>query len=419
MSGRPHSTVWQAMEAAAVLLVLGFFLFSLNGILNPFLLFIVLWAVLLPFRGLPGHRQLLITAGVLTLFWILSTTGSVLAPFVLAVVLAYILDPLVDLLQRLRVPRAGAIVILTVPVLALLAVVVFLGIPAAARQLGDVLEKAPIFFQRVADWLDTARERILRVNVPLLDEEALVARLREIDSATVVSFLEARRTALASWAWGGVSGVGRGIGAFVSIGGYVVLTPVLTFYLLRDWDRLMAAIADLIPRDRRESVVELASDYDRHLSRYLRGQVTVALIVGSLTATGLALVRFPYAAMLGLVVAVFSVVPYLGLLMSLLPAIFIALVSGDVGISLLKVGVVYGVAQGLEGTVVSPRIVGESVGLHPVWVVLALALSGFFFGFVGLLVAVPGAVGIKLLVVRSVRRYRDSDLYLGDAGAGP
>ena len=412
-----HLTVWRGVEAAAVLLVLGFFLFSLRGVLNPFLLFFLLWAVLTPFRGKPGHNELVITAMVLMVFWLLSTTGSVLAPFVLAVVLSYILDPLVDSLERRRIPRTAAILLLTIPVIALLAVLAFVAIPATARELGDVLEQAPVFFQRVADWLDAARERLLRVDVPLLDEDALVQRLRSVDSAAVVAFLQERRAALGAWAMGSLVGVGRGIGAVLGLLSYVVLTPVLTFYLLRDWDRLKVALADLLPRHRHDEVADFAREFDHLLSRYLRGQLTVALIIGAITAGGLALLRFPYAASLGVVVALFSVVPYLGLLLSLLPALFIALVSGDPGIALVKVAVVYGSAQGLEGAVISPRIVGESVGLHPVWVVLALALGGFFFGFVGLLVAVPTAVGIKLLVVRSVRRYRASALYRGQAAA--
>lgn len=415
MSERADLSASRGLEAAAVLLVLGFFLFSLRGVLNPLFLFLVLWAVLAPFRGTRGRAVLLSTASVLVMIWLLSTTGSVLAPFVLSLGLAYLLDPLVDRLQARRIPRTLAIVILTIPVLAVLAALVLFGIPAAVRQLGDVVDQAPVLFQRAADWVETMRDRLLRVDVPLLDEEELVRELRSIDADAVVAFLQERREALGSWAWGSILGLGRGLGTVVSVLGYVVLTPVLTFYLLRDWDRLRSAMADLLPRDRREAVVGFAGEYDRLLGRYLRGQVIVALTIGAVTAGGLALVGFPYAAMLGLIVAIFSVVPYLGLVLSLLPAIFIALVSGNVGVALLKVGVVYGGAQALEGAVVSPRIVGESVGLHPVWVVLALALGGFFFGFVGLLVAVPAAVGIKLLILRGLARYRDSHLYRGGA----
>lgn len=413
---RSEFTVWRSLEAAAVLLVLGFFLFALRGLLNPLVLFFLLWAVLVPFRGRPGYRALLVTSGILALVWLLSTTGSLLAPFVLAAVLAYILDPLVDRLQGFGMPRGVGILLLTVPALGVLAALIFLGIPAAAGQLADIAEEAPVFFERTAAWLDGLRARVLRVDIPLIDEDALVERLRSVDSAAVVAYFQERREALSSWAWRRVVGVGRGLGTVMSLAGYVILTPLVAFYLLRDWDKLKAAAADLLPAGRKDALLAFAGEYDRLLGQYLRGQIVVALIVGAVTGVGLALLGFPYAAMLGLLVAMFSVVPYLGLVLSLAPALFIALVSGSVGASLLKVAVVYGVAQVLEATVISPKIVGDSVGLHPVWVVLALAVGGFYFGFLGLLIGVPGAVGIKLLVLRALARYRASAFYRG-AGA--
>lgn len=404
-----------------MLLVLGLFLFSLGGfefggILSPFLLFWVFVVVLLPFRGTPGHTAVLALAVVLTLFWILQTTGFLLAPFVLALVLAYVLDPLVDRVQGRRVGRSLAIILLAVPVLVLLAVAFVLGVPALARQTGDLIQSAPEFLQRVADWLEAAQERVLRIDLPLIEEEEILTRLRSVDSAAIIAFLEERKEAIFQGAWSGVLGLGKGLGSFLSILGYVVLTPVLTFYLLRDFDKLKGRIAELLPASARAGIVKVAGEYDGLLARYLRGQVTVALLMGTITALGLLVLRFPYAILLGVLVAVFSVVPYLGLILSLVPALFIAIVSGNVLISLLKIVVVYGVSQGLEGAVVSPRIVGDSVGLHPVWVVLALAVGGFYFGFVGLLIGVPLAVGVKLLVVRGVHRYRQSDLYLGASG---
>ena len=407
----------RVLEGVAVVLVLGLFLFGLRDLLNPFLLFFVLWAVLVPFRSSPAYGALLGTAAVLTLFWVLSTTGSLLAPFVLALVLAYVLDPLVDWLGDRGVPRVWGILLLTLPAVGLLALVIFVAIPAAAEEVSQVLQRLPELSRRIADWLERAQTELLGVDLPLLDEEAILVRLREVDQDTVVTFLDDRRSDLADWAWTGVVGVGRGLGAVVGILSYLVLTPVLTFYLLRDWDRLTARVADLIPESRRDQAVAFAREYDRLLARYLRGQATVALSVGAITALGLWITGFPYAASLGLIVAVFSVVPYLGLLLSLIPAVVIALMSGSVLASLVKVGAVYGVAQGLEGAVISPRIVGDSVGLHPVLVVLALAVAGFYFGFVGLLLAVPGAVGIKLLVERGLERYQASAFYQGE-GAG-
>jgi predicted PurR-regulated permease PerM len=416
---RSLEVAWRALQAATVLLVFGAFLASLGWkgggfFLSPFVLFWVLVAVLLPFRGLPGRTALVGVTGVLTLLWILDTTGFLLAPFVLALILAYMLDPLVDRMEARRLGRSLAIILLILPVLALLACAMIFGIPSAANQIAGIIQATPEFLTRLATWLESARDQILVVDIPLLDEEALLDKLRAVDSVAVMAFLEDRREAIAAGIWSGVLGFGRGLGSFFTILGYTVLTPVLTFYLLRDYDGFKERVAELIPVKQKGDVLAVASEYDHLLSRYLRGQITVALAMGLITTLGLLVFRFPNAILLGALVAVFSVVPYLGLILSLLPALFIALVSGNVGFSLLTIAIVYGGSQVLEGAVISPRIVGESVGLHPVWVVLALSVAGFFLGFIGLLMAVPLAVGVKLLLGRGMQRYKESELFRGE-----
>lgn len=410
-SGDTDAPVWRGVEAAAVILVLAFFLYAARDLLNPLILFAVLWAVLLPFRGRPGHVALVTVAAVVTVFWLLADAGSVLAPFVLALVLAYILDPLVDHLERIRVSRGLAIGILSLATVVLLAATTFLALPAAARQLGEVVQEVPIFLQRLVGWVQDVEQRGVGENVPVLGE--LLARVQTIDAASVVAFLQERQEALVGWVWNTLLGFGRGIGSAFTVLGYVALTPILTFYLLRDWDVILGMVGDMIPHDRREASVTFARECNQMISRYLRGQLTVAVLLGTITWIGLLLTRFPHAGTLALIVAVFNIVPYLGIVLSLIPAVFIALVSGSVGISLLKVVAVYGIAQLLEGSVISPRIVGDSVGLHPVTVVLVLSLGGYFFGFVGLLIGVPGAAVGKLLLMRGIDRYKASEFYGG------
>jgi predicted PurR-regulated permease PerM len=269
----------------------------------------------------------------------------------------------------------------------------------------------PQFVQRVGGWVETVRNRGIGSDIPVVAE--LLARLERIDAAAVVAFLQERGQELAAWVWDRALGLGRGMRSVVTVVGYVALTPILTFYLLRDWDRLIGLSTRLIPNDRRDTVVAFGRECDALVSRYLRGQVTVSLVLGAITGLGLWIVSFPQAGLLALIVAVFNVVPYLGLILSLIPALFLALVSGSVGLSLVKVAAVYGVAQLLEGSVISPRIVGESVGLHPVTVLLALSLGGFFFGLVGLLVAVPAAAVCRLAVARALARYEASAFYRG------
>jgi len=407
--------VWRVLQAVVALLVFGVLLLSVQELLNPFIFFWILILVLLPFRGMPGYGPLVFVAAILTVYWLLATTGFLLAPFVLGFVFAYVLDPLVDRLVERRVPRSPAIVLLALPVAGAGVVAVLFGVPALVGQADQFVQAAPELVARIGEWFSGIRERIILMGVPGLDEETL-PDLTSLDPDEIVAFLQERREQLASYTWRGVLGLGRGLGSAATVAGYVFLTPVLTFYLLRDYDVILARLRGLLPRSREAEVVEFAREYDQLLSRYLRGQLTVALIIGVLTGALLFVLQFPYAFLLGALAGVMGLIPFLGLVLSLIPAVIVALVSGSVLVSLVKVAVVYGLVQILDGGVISPRIVGDSVGLHPVWIVLALSVGGFFFGFVGPLISVPVAVGVKLVAVRGLTRYKISELYEGPRG---
>jgi predicted PurR-regulated permease PerM len=409
--------VWRIVQAVAIVGVLGFFLAETLTLLNPALLFLLLWAVMLPFRARPGYMALMVGAAGLTLFWVLSNTGSILAPFILSVVLAYILDPLVDRLEARGLSRSLSVLALIVPALAVVVALGLFLIPAAFREIGELLGAIPILLQRLGDWVEALQIRLQNMGVPVL--ENLGNRLDAVDSEAVVAFFQERQAELGAWGMETAMGLGRGLGSILTILGYIVLTPVLTYYLIRDWDDLMGRIGSLVPLTHREVVISFASEIDGLVSAYMRGQVTVAAIIGVLTGVGLALLSFPSAVTIGVIAGVFSIVPYLGVVVTIIPAVFIALVSGNVLISLAKVGVVFATIQVLDGSVISPRIVGDSVGIHPVIVVLAMSLGGYFFGLVGLLIAVPAAAVIKLLVLRGLDTYRASDFFRGsEASAG-
>ena len=402
-TGDRNEGSWRVAQGAVLVLVAGFFLYSLQELLNPFLLYWVVIALLVPFRGVRGHALAVMVATLLAGVWVLDAAGSLLAPFFLAFVLAYILDPLADRVSaHRRVNRSAAIFMILVPALAAGTVALGFGLPEVVRQAGDLIAY-------LTDWVRELDSADLGFDIPFVDEAAALAFLKDAES--VGAFLEEQKATIARKAWETFLGLGRGVGALFTVLSYLVLTPVLMFYLLRDYDRIIARADDLLPGRLREGARDFLREYDDLLSRYLRGQVATALLTGAITWIGLMIVGFPYAFVLGVTVAVLGVVPYLGVVVSLIPAVILALIGEDIGVSLLKVGIVYGVAQGLESAVLSPRIVGESVGLHPVWILLALSLGGFFFGFVGLLIGVPLAVAVKLLLVRTLERYRESALY--------
>jgi predicted PurR-regulated permease PerM len=408
----PDVGVWRIVQGVLLVLAGAFFLFSMRGALNPFILYCVVIALLTPFRGARGYALLVTVATILVCLWILSSAGSLLAPFFLAFVLAYILDPIADRLEsHPRIGRTAAIFLILVPFLALGALALIVGVPELLAQARSLVGVAPRFLEGLTAWVQGLTATSIGFDIPFVDEAAVLAQIQALDAQAITDFLEARREQLTERAWAAVLGLGRGFGSLLTVLGYLVLTPVLMFYLLRDYDRIVARAGNLLPGKLRPRVTAFARDYDDLLSRYLRGQVSASLITGGITWLGLLVTGFPYAFLLGATVAVLGVIPYMGVAVSLVPAIILALVSESIGVSLIKVAAVYGLAQALESTVISPRIVGESVGLHPVWIVLALTLGGFYFGFVGLLIGVPLAVAIKLLLAGTLERYRNSELY--------
>ena len=402
---------WPILYAAIVLLVAGLFLYTLIPVLSPVVVFLVLLLLLWPFAGSPQHRMLVTAAGLLIGLWLLRTLGSLLAPFVLALVIAYILDPLVDKLEARGLKRPLAVAALIVPLLAFFILALIFGIPALIDQAGEVIDKIPAALDRAIAWIESTRTRLQRI--PFLRSQGMDRMFDSFNAERLAAYIEQRQSEIASHVWSGVLGVGRGVSTALTILSYLVLVPVLIIYLLLDFDNITQRTLALLPVRARERCMPLLIEYNGLLARYFRGQVIAAMIVGVLTWLGLLIVGFPYSGFVGAVAGVFNLVPYLGLVVSAIPALVIAILSGHVLSALAKAGIVFFIVQLIDGTVTGPRIVGGSVGLHPVWVILALAIGAFFFGFVGLLLAMPAGVLIKLLLREALTRYRTSAMYLG------
>ncbi|HEX2168390.1 MAG TPA: AI-2E family transporter [Longimicrobiales bacterium] len=405
-------TDWRYVYAALVLGVAALFLFSIQSALSPLIAYVLLLMLMAPFAGTDRHSTVVIAATFALSIWLLETMGSLLAPFILAFVLAYILDPAVDVLERRRIPRSIAVALLVLPVLLLLAAALGFGIPALINQIEGLLQRLPAAATRFLEWLAVTRESAQRWNLPFLSDEVIA---RWLDPDRIAAYVQSRQEAIAQGAWGTVTGVGRGFGIALSVLGFLVLTPVLMIYLLKDFDNIRMRLADLVPHDRREAWLSFAAEYDGLLSRFLRGQLIAAAFVGVITWLGLWIAGVPYAGLVGAVAGVFNLVPYLGLVVSVIPVLIIALLSGSFMSIIIRAGIVFAIVQTIDSTIAGPRIVGGSVGLHPVWVILALAVGGAFFGFVGLLIAMPVAVLIKLLLRHGITRYRTSSMFLGAA----
>lgn len=414
MQLRETTSEWRFLYAALVLAVAGMFLFSVRSVLTPLIAYVLLVLLLAPYIGTERHRNTLLVATLALGLWMLDSMGSLLAPFILAFVIAYILDPVVDLLERRGVRRSLGVAALLIPFLGLLTLALVFGVPALINQFESLLERLPAAARAANAWLERLRAGTTRI--PLLPDDLLQSWL---DEERIAQYVQSRQDLIARQLWSAVTGVGRGVSVALSILGYVVLTPVLVVYLLRDFDRIMERISGLVPEPRRPSWFGFMQEYNSLLSRFLRGQVVEAGIVGVLTWFGLFVLGVPYSGLVGVVAGVFNLVPYLGLVVSIIPVFIIALLTGSFIGTLVRAGIVFAIVQFIDGAVTGPRIVGGSVGLHPVWVILALALGSAFFGFVGLLIAMPAAILIKLLLRDAIVRYQRSATFLGTGAAPP
>jgi predicted PurR-regulated permease PerM len=332
------------------------------------------------------------------LLWLLS---PILLPFVLGMAIAYVLDPLAERLTRHGISRLIAALIIIGTFVLFFAVLFVLIVPVLAHQFAGLIEDAPSYVQRLEAFVRDPKNPWLKhfVGDYLGGTDKPIGDLIDQASGYV--------TGLAASVWE------RGRALF-SILTLIVITPVVAFYLICDWDGMVAAIDRLIPLPQRDTVRGLFTDIDKTISAYVRGQSAVCVILGTYYALGLTFAGLSYGLLIGVVSGLISFIPYVGSLTALVLSLAVATAQFfPVWSSILIVAGVVLVGQFLEGNVLSPYLVGHSVGLHPVWLMLALIAFGYLFGFVGLLLAVPLAAAAGVLIRFGLQRYLASPLYTG------
>ena len=336
---------------------------------------------------------------VLATGWLLYLLAPVLTPFLLSALLAYLGDPLVDRLERLGASR-------TLGVLAVFGFMLIAGVLALLILLPMLSHQAVAFLNNIPAALDSLQKQ-------------LAPRLATLIGRDVVSVdIEALRTAILEH-WRQVGSVAGQVMSYFSRSGqvllgwvtYLLLIPVVTFYLLRDWDALVAALHDLLPQRAAPTVVKLAMEIDAVLAEFLRGQLTVMLALAVIYTCGLWFVGLDLAFVIGMLAGLLSFVPYMGVIVGVVAAGVAAFLQFHDVAHLLGVAAVFGVGQGLEGMVLSPLLVGDRIGLHPVAVIFAVMAGGQLFGFFGVLVALPVAAVVVVLLRHSRDEYLKSALY--------
>jgi len=344
------------------------------------------------------QRWFILTVG-LVVFGLIYLLSPILSPFLVGALLAYLSDPLADRLEARGLSRTSSVVIVFLVLTAVVAIALLLLLPHLLTQVQLMVERVP----RVIEVLNTELLPFVEANLGL--------ELGRPDLKQVAAVLTQHWQTTGSIATTLISSVAQSGLAVVAWFANLLLIPVVTFYLLRDWDLMMARIKELLPRNIEPVVSLWAGECDEVLGAFMKGQLVVMLVLGIIYALGLALLGVDLALLLGITAGLASIVPYLGVVVGVLSSAIAAYVQMQDPTILIGVALVFGVGQLLEGMVLTPKLVGDQIGLHPVAVIFAIMAGGQLFGFVGVLLALPVAAVIRVLLSHLHRGYIASHLY--------
>jgi predicted PurR-regulated permease PerM len=340
------------------------------------------------------------TAVFVLVLWLLN---DILLPFVVGAVVAYFFDPVVGRLQHHGLSRAWATAAVTILAVLIAVGVAMAIVPPVFDQLQSFIAKAPQFLAQAAMRIQPMIEPLRsRLGLPPLGLHDLQAEA-------------------AQWAGQGLGILGGVVGklaqrsvAIINLLGLLFLTPVVTFYLLRDWGKVLSAIDHALPLDHADTVRRLAREANAAVAGYVRGQALVCICLGTIYGVGLTLVGLQFGFVIGLIAGLISFIPFVGTLVGATLSIGLAIAQFPPDwMGVVKVAIVFVIGHALEGNFLSPKLVGDRVGLHPVWIMFALLAGGSLFGFVGVLIAVPTAAVVGVIVRHLLTRYRASSLYRG------
>jgi predicted PurR-regulated permease PerM len=333
------------------------------------------------------------------LLWLLS---PILLPFVVGFGIAYLLRPLVDRLERMRVNRLVAALLVVALVVLVFVVVILAVVPTLSQQLASFIQKVPEYVGKLQTLLNDPSHPWVRKIIGLsgVENGGSVADLVKQGTGWISTFLASL--------WSG----GRSL---ISLFSLMVVAPVVAFYLVYDWNRMTATMDGWVPVHQRVTVRRLARQVDAAVAGFVRGQSAVCLLLGLFYAVGLSLAGLNFGLLIGLVSGVLTFIPYVGSLTGLVLATGVAIAQfWPEWTPIIVVIGVFLVGQFIEGNILAPKLVGESIGVHPVWLIFALLAFGYLFGFVGLLLGAPLAATVGVLVRFAMERYRESSLFTGE-----
>ncbi|MCU0986307.1 MAG: AI-2E family transporter [Acetobacteraceae bacterium] len=352
-----------------------------------------------PGQRLRRQRQIALLAAIATLLVALHVFAAILLPFVVAALIAYVLNPVADRLEAIGLPRGLAALLLVTGVFALFVLFLLLFYPLLLAQL-------TILVARIPDYIGAIRVLITESLLWLADTlgpEVVDRRLRELAVSQAAGMLGWIAGALATLIGGGVR--------LFNVVALAVVTPVVAFYLLRDWPRMIVTVDGWVPRRYVATVRHLAREIDRILAAWVRGQAIVCLLLGAFYAVALTLAGLELGLIVGLTAGIISFIPYVGTLTGFLIGVGMALLQFPTWHDVAVVAAIFMIGQTIEGYIIYPRLLGDRVQLHAVWVIFALFAGGTAFGFLGVLLAVPAAAAIGVIARFWLGRYLASPLF--------
>ncbi len=350
--------------------------------------------------GSTVRRQAIFWIGAVAIFVLfLVVFSSVLLPFVAGMALAYFLDPVAHRLERFGLSRLWATVVILLVFLTALVVALMIVVPVLATQLADFISRLPGYITQLQSLLTNENSRWLKKYIGI-DNSVIQENLSSLLQQGA-GFLSTLLQSL--WNSGK---------SLIDIAGLFVVTPVVAFYMLLDWDRMVNSIDSWVPRAQLHTVRGIAREMNAAVAGFIRGQGTLCLVLGTYYAIGLTLTGLNFGLLIGFFAGLISFIPYIGSFVGLALALGVALVQfWPDWIMICTVAVVFFIGQFVEGNILQPKLVGSSVGLHPVWLMFALFAFGSLFGFTGMLVAVPAAAAVGVLVRFALNSYLHSPLY--------
>jgi predicted PurR-regulated permease PerM len=343
--------------------------------------------------------------------WLIYLLAPVITPFAVSAVLAYMGDPLIDRLEKVsiwrwKIHRTVAVIIVFILMLSLLTIILLIIIPILVEQIRLLVQRSP-------EWIEWFSDTV----VPWLAAKAGL-ELTDFDPSRFSDMLKEYWKEISAAAFKVIDIISRGGIAVATLITNLILIPVVTFYLMRDWDQLVSGVRDLLPRNIVGEASLLAAEVDGVLGAFFRGQLMVMVALGLIYTIGLSVVGIELAVLIGMGAGLLSIVPYLGSIVGVLVAAGAAIFQFQDVFHLLMVLLVFGAGQSFEGMYLTPKLVGDQIGLHPVAVIFAVLAGGQLFGFLGILLALPVAAVLNVLVSHVRTKYRQSELYSppGDTG---